>query len=472
MSVVQITKACTLSCTYCFDKNTMAEAKTKKNVTIESKTFDKYLSRMGEFFQSKPDEKNICISWWEPTLHPLFKQFVNKSIHSWFDIYLLSNFTFSTDIAKFLKQYLEEDKISTMVNINSPYWTYAWMNKFLWTRTLMNLKILESPKVRLSFNIFDPDENYEFMFEILKKYPKLDKTLRLWIVNPIISNLRKEDTYVFDKEIKDWKKESTWSFYQRLWKVTDKLVERLNDLWYKIYLDCWVGWCIFNKKTIWLIENNWWKVHWCSLPNDEVWIWWKYSSCYTLDDYGNEDWWLNISNHSIKKSRWKFILKTELFKDHYLILPKCITCPLLKKWCPRFCVSNNIPYYEKLFKNWFDNIIEDEYYSKLDSQTKDFVRMEYMLSKDLLIDLDQEILKHKYSKEIINNIFKKEISIRYYLYNILKNYLTTFDRKEWLSYINHIMTEVSKNKIKLNKKDFALVRIFEILIKEYKITKK
>jgi len=53
------------------------------------------------------------------------------------------------------------------------------MNKFLWTRTLMNLKILESEDVRLSFNIFDPDENYDFIYEVLEKYPNLDNTIRL-----------------------------------------------------------------------------------------------------------------------------------------------------------------------------------------------------------------------------------------------------------------------------------------------------
>jgi len=44
---------------------------------------------------------------------------------------------------------------------------------------MMNLKYLENPNIRLSFNIFDPDENYDFMFEVLQKYPNLDKTIRI-----------------------------------------------------------------------------------------------------------------------------------------------------------------------------------------------------------------------------------------------------------------------------------------------------
>lgn len=469
MSVAQITKACTLSCSYCFDKVWQNEVKWKQ-VTMDDKTFDKYLSRMGEFFQSKPEEKNICISWWEPTIHPQFTNFINKSIHSWFSIYLLSNFTFWNDKAKFLKKFFENWKLSSMVNVNSPYSNYAWMNKWLWTRTLMNLKYLENPNIRLSFNIFDPDENHDFIFEVLKKYPNLDKTIRLGVVNPIISDLRKDETYVFDKNnIIPSKNESTWSFYKRLWKVTDNLVEKLTKLWYSIYLDCWVGWCIFKPETISMIKNNWWQTHWCSLPNDEVWINWKYSSCYTLYDYWNEDWKLNLENHSIKKSRWKFILKTEFFKEHYLILPKCVRCPLLEKGCPRFCVSNNVYYYEKLFKQWFENLIEDEYYSKLTNQEKEFTKFEYFLSiwrLDIVKKLiDESIFKDLLKKWEYNSI----VSIRFYMYYILYNFLNeNLSRWECLDYIWKVMTEVSNQKIKFNDKDFKLIKIVEILIKEYK----
>lgn len=463
MSVVQITKACTLSCSYCFDVLWQNEAKSKSaKVTIDKDTFSKYLSRMWEFFKSNPKEKNICISWGEPTLHPLFKQFVNNSIHSWFEIYLLSNFTFSTDIANFLKKYIDSWKISSMVNINSPYADYAWMKSFLWTRTLMNLKILENPWIRLSFNIFDPDLDYEFIFEVLKKYPNLDTTIRLWVVNSIIKDLREEDTYVFDNNIVEWKKESMWSKYKRLWKVTDKLVERLTKLGYSIYLDCWVGWCIFNPKTIDLIKDNWGQLHWCSLPNDEVSTDWQYWSCYTLYDYWNEDKKLNVDNISIKKSRWHFILKTEFFKEHYLILPKCMRCPLLEKGCPRFCVSNNVYYYEKLFKNWYKNIVEDSYYLKLTAQEKDFTKIEYFLSTNQLEVVKELLDNNSFNELLVKWEYNSTVSIRFYMYYVLYKFLTKeFWRWEWLRYIWDIMTKVWK-------KEIQLVKIVEVLLKEYK----
>lgn len=474
MSVVQITKACTLSCTYCFDKVGQSEAKSKSaKVTIDRNTFWKYLSRMWEFFQANPKDKNICISGWEPTLHPLFKQFVNSSIHSGFQIYLLSNLTFSTEIAEFLKPLLNSEKLTIMTNINSPYADYAKMNKALWTRTLINLKILEGPGVRLSFNIFDPDLDYEFIFEVLSKYPKLDKTVRLWVVNPIIKDLRRDWTYVFDdKKIIEGKKETMWSMYKRLWKVVDKLVERLTNLWYSIYLDCGVGWCIFNSKTLQLIKNNKGITHKCSLPNDEVSTDGQYSSCYTLYDYGNEDRILNVNTLSIKKSRWYFILKTEFFKEHNLILPKCKKCPLLEKWCPRFCVSNNLYYYESLYKDWIlddTKIIEDKFYSKLTLNEKLFTKIEYGLSRNLLEDTGILIRQLKGYKDIVEWKYNENNTIRPYIYYVLHSYLTwIFDKKRSLEYISNLMTQVTNKNSILSSLDFKLVKVVEILIKEYK----
>jgi len=91
-----------------------------------------------------------------------------------------------------------------------------------------------------------------------------------------------------------------------------------------------------------------------------------------------------------------------------------------------------------------------------------------MISKNLQKEYKLEIGNNK-NKEKINNLqYDKNISIRYYLYDIIMKYLSSFDRKEGLNSINVIMSQVSKEKVKLNKKDFALLRIFEILIKEYK----
>lgn len=474
MSVVQITKACTLKCTYCFDKVWQEQAKSKQaNITISRSNFDKYLSRMWEFFQDKTDDKNICVSWWEPTLHPLFTQFITWAVNSNYHVYLLSNFTFTEKVRKFLYSYIQNWDVTCMVNVNSPTGTYAWMTKALWIKTMINLTALQHPWVRLSFNIFDPDIDYEFIFDTLKKLPNVDKMVRLWVVNPILSDLRKNETFVFDNIVHDWQKESTWEFYQRLWKVTDVLVERLTKLGYSVYLDCWVGWCIFSPETLTYIRQNNWIIHWCSLPNDEVSTDSQYSSCYTLFSYWNEDRFLNLQNISIKKSRWWFILKTEFFKKHYLILPKCMTCPLLKEGCPRFCVSNNIYFWETIFwKNWENISIykdtiknytwDDNMYKYLRKvyetypQNLNFTECEYLLSRGLYDMFESHIERFDHTSHI-----------RYWLYKILYMYLSEkVNKKEALELFQQHIQQFKH--IEISDIDIDLVRITSILLKEYR----
>lgn len=467
MSVVQITKYCSLSCTYCFDKYNQKDHLLDKKVIMNQSTFDKYIKRMWEFFASNKDDRSVCISWWEPTLHPDFKAMVNKVLNSWFstvtwewgfNVYLLSNFTFDPKLCNFLKPLIEWWRLATMVNVNSPYEKYAWMTSVLWEKTITNLKTLQSPEVRLSFNIFSPDISYDFIFETLEQLPKVDKIVRLWVVNPIILDLRRKDTYVFQWEM--------WEMYKKLWKITDWLVDKLTDLWYKIYLDCWVWRCIFDPKTVEKIKENWWQTHWCSLPNDEVSVNWEYWSCYTLYNFWNEDKTVNINSLSVKRSRWHFILKTEFFKEHYLILPKCLKCPLLKEWCPRFCVSNNIFYWEKHFEKWW----KDEFFDKMEDLHKKFAKIEYFLSKNNLENAKKEISEIENFSEIEKNIFDEKINPRFYFYNILVDFLMKKDSKNIsIERINKIMHQVSEKKIKLSEIDFKLLKISELLIKNLKL---
>lgn len=462
MSVVQITKACTLKCTYCFDIKNQEDAKKKKvRVTLSRDWFERYLQRMGEFFQNKKDDKNICISWGEPSIHPHFINYIKQSLATNFDIYLLSNFTFNEKVQRFLKPHIESGRITTMVNVNSPTGTYAWMSKWLWIKTMMNLTALQNPGVRLSFNLFSPDEDYSFILQTLKKLPKVDKVVRLWISNPIIKDLREKGTYIFDKNILNWEKESMWSFYQRLWKTTDRLVKELSDEWYSIYLDCWVGWCIFSPETIELIKENKWVIHDCSLPNDEVSTDMQYSACYTLYNYGNEDRFLTVDNYSVKKSRWWFILKTEFFKEHYLTLPKCQRCPMLEKGCPRFCVSNNIKFWEKVYwMNWENLFWEysDEYFDKLTKEELMYSRFEYTISRGLY-DLGYHVLEYYKDKED----FRKD------LYQIFLDYLTEkIWKKEALEIYNSTIDKYKKMNYDLSRRDFMLMKTTSIFIKEYK----
>lgn len=452
MSVLQITKICTLKCTYCFDKVHQQEARMNNEwMFMKDEDFYKYLSRMNEFFKTRKEEKSICISWWEPTLHPSFKKFIRSSLNDWFKIYLLSNFSFNEKIRVFLKNHFEKWTITCMTNINSPKdKEYSWMNNKLWENTIKNLEELQNPWIRLSFNIFDPDLEYDFIFDIVEKFPKLDKMIRIWIENTILPELKNRKTFVFHWEL--------WEKYKKLWKVIDTIVEKLHKMWKSIYFDCWAWWCIFNENTIDEIKRNWWVIHWCSLPNDEVQTLWQYSTCYALYNYWNEEWKYNIKNNSMKQLRWISILQTEFYKNHYLILPKCTNCPLLEKWCPRFCVSNNIYYWNSIYKDW-NETFKDKYYNKLSEDQKNYSYIEWCLSN----------FKFTEWKDFINKIWEK--NYRYQLYSILLNFFINEDKKDNLDKFYELVNWILSNWEKLNKKDLSLAKLIELIIKNHKKNK-
>jgi hypothetical protein len=53
------------------------------------------------------------------------------------------------------------------------------MTDNFWDKTLKNLEILQRKEIRVSLNVFDPNLTYDFIFDILKDFPKLDKTVRV-----------------------------------------------------------------------------------------------------------------------------------------------------------------------------------------------------------------------------------------------------------------------------------------------------
>lgn len=454
MSVAQITKLCTLKCTYCFDRVHQSDAIKAKNIMMERETFSAYIKKMNDFFHWTWEEKSICISGWEPTYHPDFIPMMNEAVSNWFKIYLLSNFTFDKKTQKYLKKLIDNWDLSSMTNINSPTASYSWMTKNFWERTLDNLEALQSPKIRVSINIFDPDIDYDFIIDTFKKFPKLDKTVRVGIENMILPSIRKSWEYVFE-----WK---TWERYQKLWKTIDDFTKKLHDIWREIYLDCWAGWCIFENETIEAIKKNWWLLHPCTLTNDEVWIQWNYSACYAIHEYWNEDKKIKVQNTWIKRQRNHFILKTEFFKSHYLILPKCQKCSLLEKWCPRFCVSNNIFYWERAFKNlevenWEIKMdYKDKFLDNYSNQEKNYSAIEFLIAK----------WKYEKAVEIVQKIDK---DFRIKLYEILLDFITeNIEKKYSFENFNNFMEDISKKWEKLNKKDFRLARFVDMLLKKYR----
>lgn len=448
MSVITITKSCTLKCEYCFDVYHQQRAKQFwEGLMIIPWDFGKYLGRMWEFFQNK-NNKSICISWWEPTLHPKFISFVNDALNVWFNIYLLSNLTFPNKIRKFLAPHVSSWKIKVLTNINNPDEDYCGITPQLRENVLNNLEELQNPWIRVSVNIFSADVSYDYILDVFDLYPKLDKLVRLGIQNPILPKLKEDNTYIFDKDM--------FAKYKQLGKVIDDLVVKLHNIWRKIYLDCGSGFCIFSPNTIQQIQVNWWEIHGCALPNDEVHTFGQYHSCYALDDYGNEDMSINITNTTLRWQRLYYMLRTEFFKSHYLVLPTCKLCKFFDKGCPRFCVSNNIYYWSKIFEKWRDFLKSADV--KYTSKEMDYAYAEYLISMLQINEL----------KKFIDSLDYEDVRVK--MYKILCKFLNQETRKVCIDELNDYMeNSIAKKWIQLSNLDFKLVRLVDMLIKDLKL---
>lgn len=438
MSVIQITKACTLKCDYCFDKENMDGYKEKKNVLMQDEVFFKWLSRTVEYYKNKPiEERSVCITWGEPTLHPNFKEYVNKSIISWMHVHLLSNFTFNDEIQWFLKKKM--NSMSFLVNVNDPQGaSFNWMNPFLWERTMKNLENLQSDKIQLSLNVWNPALSYDHIFDVLEKFPKLSKRVRVWIFNPIVTQLT--------ETVFEW---ATWMKYRMLWKKIDQIVEKLYEKGYTVFMDCGWGHCVFSQKTLDLV---YWDGEWnkCSLPIPEINIDTGYTTCFAMVDKFNEDRSVNINSHSITKYVSHMSLKTEFFKSHYLTLPKCQVCPKFDV-CPKFCTSNNVYYWNReLPIDYLESLKQGDFENL--SKEKKYSISEFMLAYWL----------HDKLRELLTNIGTSDNRLP--IYNYLNDFLSNKVDKN--STIRSIESFDKQNKIS-DIRDRKLVNFAIITVQKY-----
>jgi len=419
MAVLYLTKSCTLKCDYCFDKVQQEKAKEQKNVFISDDMFKLALKRALETYKDKPiSERSICLSWGEPTLHPKFKEYVIDIIRSWMKVHLLSNFSFSEDICNFIKA--RKKHFSYMVNINDPKNSqFNWMNDYLWNRTLKNLEVLQDESLQLSLNVWNPSLDYDYIFDVLDKYPLLDKRLRIWIINPIVSEIK--------ETVFDW---MTWIKYKMLWKKIDQIVEKTYEKGYTVFMDCWAWYCVFSDKTKNLVLDNWeWNK--CTLPIPWIKLNGAFETCYVMVDAFNEDQKLNIQNNSISQYVTKGSMKTEFYKNYHLTLPKCQSCPQFYK-CHKFCTSNNYFYWWKFFKEKtkedIENLITENISLNLkkDFSLKDrdsniqinllFSIIEYYISKDKFQEAFEYVLfiKEKITWTTLEKILINKINTYFY----------------------------------------------------------
>lgn len=167
MANIMITGVCNVKCPYCFADefvNNQNYFKDKKDIHMSKENFERAVN----FILTNPKER-IGIIGGEPTLHPQFKEFIEKLI---FDR-RISSFTLFTNGVHIEDYYrlLSNDKIRILVNCNSP--NDIGQNKYdMLVKNLDNLinNYYMKDRITLGINMYKPDFEYDYILELLEKY--------------------------------------------------------------------------------------------------------------------------------------------------------------------------------------------------------------------------------------------------------------------------------------------------------------
>lgn len=174
MANIVITNCCNLKCKYCFAEN----IKNIENTFISLGE----LYRILNFCKIHP-ETAMGIIGGEPTLHPLFKEILeimeNYSIENNSDTLIFTN---GIELEKFLPYIGEHQRI--LINCNSPeIQTENQYKSFLSTlEAIGKLGWYYFGKVSLGCNIYLDCLNYDYFWDIVKKYNL--KYIRCSVVSP------------------------------------------------------------------------------------------------------------------------------------------------------------------------------------------------------------------------------------------------------------------------------------------------
>ena len=188
MANLMLTKQCNLHCSYCFANEFVHRQSDVMN-------YENFLYCLN-FLSSHPGER-IGLIGGEPTLYPQLRQALARLIDSPFSSVCL----FTNGIL--LDQYFNElrnSKFQILINLNHPHASGA--ENYL--HTLDNIRemihhLYMRDQVGLSLNIHSPDQDFEYILEVLQLYGF--RKLRLSIAVPNLEVNRGFDPLVYFKNM-------------------------------------------------------------------------------------------------------------------------------------------------------------------------------------------------------------------------------------------------------------------------------
>ena len=170
-----LTEKCVRACPYCFAKVKMDGSKPDAVLSWDN------LIYVADLFESS-NERNISLLGGEPTLHPDFVDIVLYLLHREFHINIFTSGIVENSKLDSIAEYLSgsnPDRLSIVCNVNEPKITSEKE-----TEKLHRFLSVCGPLTTLGFNIFEPDFELEFLFQLISQYG-LRKSLRLGLAHPI-----------------------------------------------------------------------------------------------------------------------------------------------------------------------------------------------------------------------------------------------------------------------------------------------
>ena len=177
MANLLLTNKCVRECPYCFAGREMASSSESDYLSWENVV---YLAD----FLSASGEKRLSLLGGEPTLHPAFVDILLYFIERGFDVNVFTSGLLSKarldELGKHLAP-LAADSVNFVCNINNPEQTATTAAE---TEKLHAFLTTLAPRTMISFNLYRPDFELDFLFDLVERYP-LKRRLRLGIAHPI-----------------------------------------------------------------------------------------------------------------------------------------------------------------------------------------------------------------------------------------------------------------------------------------------
>lgn len=308
MANLSITNQCNKKCVYCFATDTLDEY---GHTYMADATFDQsleYLKRSGL--------NQVRLLGGEPTLHPKFTEFVEKSIDQDFDILLFTNGLINNETLSFLKK-IPQDKLSILLNSIHPNEN----NEKGIQRQKRTMETFGKNLV-VGVNLYSNNQELDYLIDYVLTY-HLKKEIRFGISHSVLS---KHNTYLHPKDYKN--------IGQKI--AHFKLEAKKRDI--AIGFDCGFVPCMFPEDSLELLEKELKKAGNCCHPIIDMLTDGTFISCYPLNNFHK----IKINNTLTAKDLIKdFENELNPYKE-VGIFPYCSSCPLFNNRCNGGCMSFRI----------------------------------------------------------------------------------------------------------------------------------